>query len=85
MSKKGKEFIHFILANNIYTKDIKINAYIPCTAWGKNAKLISNLKVGTTVKLIGKLQSREYKKHISETEIEISIAHELLVQELYLI
>ena len=78
----GKKNIHFIIANNLDIGDNgkKLNSYIPCVAWGKNAKAISRLKVNDKIKLYGRLQSREYKKFISENEYEIRVAHEVYVK-----
>ena len=75
----GKHYIHYIVANNILTEDgQKLNSYIPCVAWGKLAKAIeSDYNVGDDVHLEGQLQSREYKKKLSEKEIELRIAHEM--------
>jgi primosomal replication protein N len=77
----GKHYIHFIVANNIVTEDgQKLNSYIPCVAWGKMAKEIeSDYLVGDDVHMEGQLQSREYKKKISEEEIELRIAHEMTI------
>lgn len=77
----GKDYIHFILANNlIVNEDKKINSYIPCVAWGKNARYIDKkLHLGSRVELEGKLQSREYKKKYENGETEFKLAHELAV------
>lgn len=78
-TSSGKHYIHYIIANNIITEDNqKINSYIPCVAWGKLAKEIeTNYNVGDDVCIDGQLQSREYKKRLSENEVELRIAHEL--------
>jgi primosomal replication protein N len=78
-SSSGKHYIHYIVANNIVTEDgQKINSYIPCVAWGKLAKEIENdYNVGDDVEICGQLQSREYKKKISDKDIELRVAHEL--------
>ena len=38
--------------------------YIPCILWGRNARLMQNQKVGTKVSLVGRIQSRNYKKEV---------------------
>jgi primosomal replication protein N len=80
----GKHYIHYIVANNIVTEDgQKLNSYIPCVAWGKLAKEIeNNYNVGDGVTIEGRLQSREYKKRLSDEEIEIRMAHELATKEI---
>jgi hypothetical protein len=83
-TQAGKRNIHFILANNLCLKDTdkKLNSYIPCVAWGKLAKEISELSVNDKVKLIGELHSREYKKKLSEDDFEIRVAHEFVVNSI---
>lgn len=52
--------------------------YIPCIAWGKNAKFSAGLDVGTRIQLHGRIQSREYQKRISD-EYEIRTAYEVSI------
>ena len=82
-TKSGKHNIHFILANNLHSQDNtkRLNSYIPCIAWGNIAKEMKDLKVNTQLKIKGQLHSREHKKKLDNGEIEIRIAHELLVTE----
>lgn len=56
--------------------------YIPCIAWGRNAKVADLLKVGTPLVLEGRLQSREYKKTLENGETEIRTAYELSVSKI---
>lgn len=83
-TKNGKQNIHFIVANNIITGDgkQKINNYIPCIAWGKEAKQIAKMKVGDAVKLHGQLHSRVYVKKLDNGEEEIRVAHEVVILEI---
>ena len=79
----GKKNIHFIIANNLNVGDgKKLNSYLPCIAWGKMAKEISNMNVNDYVLICGRLQSREYKKYISKDDFEIRVAHELYVESI---
>ena len=80
-TSKGKHYLHFIVANNLEIESSqRLNSYIPCVAWGKMAKYVdSTLKVSDNIIIEGQLQSREYKKRIGN-EIEIGIAHEVLVR-----
>lgn len=80
-TKDGKDVIDFILANNIANGEQSLNCYIPCVAWGKLAKELAKLPIGTEIAVEGQLQSREYKKRISEDDFEIRVAHELNVNE----
>lgn len=57
----SREICDVLLAvNRNYNK----SDYIPCIAWGRNAKFVSELPVGTQLKITGRIQSREYKKQI---------------------
>lgn len=56
--------------------------YIPCILWGRNAKLMQNQKVGTKISLTGRIQSRIYKKEISEGNFEERVAYEVSCQKL---
>lgn len=77
----GKHNIHFILANNLLLKEQKLNSYIPCIAWGRTAKAISNLSVNDVISIKGELHSREYKKVLDDGSVEFRVAHELYVEE----
>ncbi len=56
--------------------------YIPCILWGRNAKLMQNQKIGTKVNLIGRIQSRNYKKEVSAGVFEEKTAYEVSCQKL---
>ena len=56
--------------------------YIPCIAWGRNAKFASKLKVGSNVQIYGRVQSRDYQKKLSETQIVERTAYEVSVTKL---
>lgn len=51
--------------------------YIPVICWGFHAIAMSEVPVGTRVKISGRIQSREYIKKLSETESEKRIAYEV--------
>lgn len=44
----------------------KSSSLIPCICWNETAEEVANWLPGDTVKLIGRLQSREYEKLIEE-------------------
>ena len=67
-----------IAVNRAYNK----SDYIPCIAWGRNARFVKNLAVGERVSLSGRIQSREYQKKISETETKLLTAYEVSVSKL---
>lgn len=75
----GREIADLLLAvNRPYGK----SDYIPCICWGRNARYISNFGIGEHVQISGRIQSREYKKKISDTEIELRTAYEVSVSKL---
>lgn len=59
--------------------------YIPCICWHDVARYASALKTGDRIKIIGRIQSRSYKKKINDDEQEIRTAYELSINKLELI
>lgn len=82
-TRNGKHNIHFILANNLVSGDSnkRLNSYIPCIAWGNVAKELSKLSVNNKLLIHGELHSREHKKVHENGEVELRVAHELLVTD----
>ena len=75
----GREIADVLLAvNRAYGK----SDYIPCICWGRNARYASGFEVGEHVQLLGRIQSREYVKRISDTETEKRVAYEVSVSKL---
>ena len=70
----GRKITDLIVASN--RENFKSD-YIPCIAWGRNAIRTSEFNVGTRVKVLGRLQSREYKKKIDDETYEVRTAYEL--------
>ena len=70
----GREIADLLLAvNRPYGK----SDYIPCICWGRNARFASTFEVGEHVQIMGRIQSREYIKKLTETETEKRIAYEV--------
>lgn len=67
-----------VAVNRAYNK----SDYIPCIAWGRNARFVKNLAVGDKIAISGRIQSREYQKKLSETEICTMTAYEVSVSKL---
>lgn len=67
-----------VAVNRAYNK----SDYIPCIAWGRNARFVKNLAVGDKVALSGRIQSREYQKRISDEESVTLTAYEVSVSKL---
>ena len=78
----GREIADILLAvNRAYNK----SDYIPCIAWGRNARFCQDLDVGTQVKLIGRVQSRTYEKKHEDGTSETRVAYEVSVGSLEVI
>lgn len=72
----GREIADILLAvNRAYNK----SDYIPCIAWGRNARFCQNLEVGTEIKIIGRVQSRTYEKKFEDGTSETRIAYEVSI------
>lgn len=75
----GREIADLLVAvNRSYGK----SDYIPCICWGRNARFASGFEVGTHVQIWGRIQSREYVKKLSETQVEQRIAYEVSVSKI---
>lgn len=75
----GREIADILIAvNRPYGK----SDYIPCIAWGRNARFASTFEVGGHIKVWGRVQSREYTKKINEEENEKRIAYEVSVSKI---
>lgn len=73
----SREICDVLLAVN---RKFNKSDYIPCIAWGNNAQIVSQMSVPTNLKIIGRIQSREYNKmsddntSITKTAYEVSIS-----------
>lgn len=56
--------------------------YIPCIAWGRNARYASSFEIGVRIRIWGRVQSREYTKKLSEVDCEKRVAYEVSVSKL---
>ena len=78
----GREIADILLAvNRAYSK----SDYIPCIAWGRTARFCENMEVGTEVKVVGRVQSRQYKKKHEDGTVENKVAYEVSVSSLEVI
>lgn len=75
----SREITDILLAvNRSYNK----SDYIPCIAWGRNAKYAETLAVGENLQILGRIQSREYQKKINEDEYETKTAFEISISKM---
>ena len=74
----GREISDILIAvNRAYNK----SDYIPCIAWGRNARYLSNLQIGENIKIWGRMQSRKYQKKNGEN-IEERVAYEVSISKI---
>ena len=76
MTPFKREICDVLLAvNRAYNK----SDYIPCITWGRNARYVRNLEVGTKIAIVGRVQSRVYQKTQENGEVEDRVAYEVSV------
>lgn len=70
----GREICDMLLAvNRAYNK----SDYLPCIAWGRNARFVRDLGVGEKLEVQGRIQSRKYQKHFPDGSVESKVAYEI--------
>lgn len=73
-----REICDMLLAvNRAYNK----SDYIPCIAWGRNARFASSFSVGEKLFVSGRIQSREYQKTVGEDTVT-KVAYEVSVAKI---
>ena len=72
----GREICDVLLAvNRAYNK----SDYLPCIAWGRNARFVRDLGIGEKLEMHGRLQSRKYQKKLDDGTLETRVAYEISV------
>ncbi len=75
----GREICDVLIAvNRAYNK----SDYLPCIAWGRNARFVRSIKVGEKVDIIGRIQSREYQKRLNENQVLTKTAYEISLNKI---
>lgn len=75
----GREITDILLAvNRPYNK----SDYIPCIAWGRNARFSENRTVGDNIKVWGRIQSRTYQKKLESGDILTKVAYEVSISKM---
>ena len=64
-----------VAVNRAYNK----SDYLPCIAWGRNARYIKDAPVGKKLEIVGRIQSREYQKKLDSGEIVTKTAYEISI------
>lgn len=67
-----------LAVNRAYNK----SDYIPCIAWGRNARFCQNMSVGERIKIWGRIQSRLYEKKFEDGTSETRRAYEVSISKL---
>lgn len=67
-----------VAVNRSYNK----SDYLPCIAWGRNARFADSLPLGARVLITGRVQSREYRKATAADEYETRTAYEISASSL---
>lgn len=76
-----REICDVLLAvNRAYNK----SDYIPCILWGRNARFVQSLPVGTKISVSGRIQSRKYVKNLGDDKSEERVAYEVSVSKVTL-
>lgn len=79
----SREICDVLLAVN---RNFNKSDYIPCIAWGNNAQTLSKYGVPTKLKLVGRIQSREYVKYVGDEQIPTTkTAYEVSISKILLI
>ncbi len=75
----GREITDLLVAvNRSYNK----SDYIPCIAWGRNAKFSAKLEVGDHIKSWGRIQSRKYQKKLPDGDVINRVAYEVSISKM---
>jgi len=69
-----------IAVNRSYNK----SDYIPCIAWGRNARFVKSFKIGDKVSVTGRIQSRAYQKKLDNGDIVTKTAYEVSLNKVSL-
>lgn len=67
-----------IAVNRAYNK----SDYLPCIAWGRNARFMRSITVGTKVTANGRIQSRTYQKALPDGTTEERVAYEVSINRI---
>ncbi len=64
-----------VAVNRAYNK----SDYLPCIAWGRNARFAKSIPVGEKVRISGRIQSRPYQKQLESGDIVTRVAYEVSI------
>lgn len=79
MTPFKREICDVLLAvNRAYNK----SDYLPCIAWGRNARFVRDITVGTKISINGRIQSRIYQKVDEEGNTSERTAYEVSINRI---
>lgn len=79
MTPFKREICDLLLAvNRAYNK----SDYLPCIAWGRNARYIKDAPVGSKLTVNGRIQSREYQKILDDGTVQTRVAYEVSINRI---
>jgi primosomal replication protein N len=67
-----------IAVNRAYNK----SDYLPCIAWGRNARFIKSIPIGEHINIVGRIQSRDYVKKLEDGKEETRTAYEISISKI---
>lgn len=67
-----------VAVNRAYNK----SDYLPCIAWGRNARFVKEMVVGERLLINGRVQSRNYQKMGTSGEMETRVAYEVSINRI---
>ena len=77
----GREITDILIAvNRAYNK----SDYLPCIAWGRNARFTGDLSIGDKVTINGRIQSRVYQKKLEDESVVNKTAYEVSISTIVL-
>jgi len=75
----GREITDILIAcNRAYNK----SDYLPCIAWGRNARFAGDLQIGDKIELSGRIQSRQYIKKLEDNSSVTKTAYEVSISSI---
>lgn len=76
---RGRQITDLLLAVN---RTGGRSDYIPCIAWERDARDASKLAIGTSVALVGRIQSRDYTKRMEDGTVKERTAYEVSISKM---
>lgn len=79
MTPFKREICDILLAvNRAYNK----SDYLPCIAWGRNARFVKDIAVGEKIYINGRIQSRNYQKVQEDGSVDTKVAYEVSINRI---